>query len=70
MSLTRADTGLRRLAATSAASVHLALDLGIGANVLESSGVFVVAVDTRKFTTVCCGNTLNVDITLALRRAL
>ena len=70
MSLARAGTGLLRLAATSAASVHLALGLRVGANVLEGSSVTVVAVDTGQLASFDGSDTLNVDVTLALGRAL
>jgi hypothetical protein len=68
--LTGAGTSLDRLAATSAASVHLALDLCVGANILESCSIAVVGVDAGEFATVNGGNALDVDVTLALRGAV
>lgn len=69
-SLTRASTGLGRLTATRAALVHLALDLRIGADVLEGRRVTVVAVDTRKLATVLSSNAIDEDVTLALAAAV
>lgn len=68
--LTRADSGLLRLTATSAASVHLALGLGIRADVLEGRSVTVVGVDACEFATVDRGDALNVDVALALLGAV
>lgn len=70
MSLARAGTSLLGLAATSAASVHLAFGLRVGANVLEGSSVAEIAVDTGQFASLGGCDTLNVDVTLALGRAL
>jgi hypothetical protein len=69
-SLAGAGTSLLGLAATSATSVHLALNLRISTDVLECSSVLEVAVDTSKFTTVDSGDTLDVDVTRALLGAL
>ncbi|KAJ8104452.1 hypothetical protein OPT61_g10749 [Boeremia exigua] len=68
--LTRADTSLCGLAATSAAVVHLALGLRIGADVLEGSSVLVVSVDAGELTAVLSSDTLNVNVALALGRAV
>lgn len=69
-SLTGAGAGLLGLAATSAASVHLALSLGLGADVLEGRRIFVVGVDTSKLTAILRSDALDVDVALALLRAL
>lgn len=68
--LTRAGTGLLRLAATGTAVVHLALGLRVGADILEGSSVLVVGVDTGELTTIFGGDTLHVDVALALLGAL
>lgn len=65
--LTGAGTSLGRLAATSAAGVHLTLDLCVGADILKSCSVAVVGVDSSEFATVNGGNALDVDVALALR---
>jgi len=69
-SLTRAGAGLGRLAAASAAVVHLALDLRVRADILQSGGVAIVAVDTGELATVLSGDTLDVDVALALARTV
>jgi hypothetical protein len=69
-SLARAGACLLWLAAASATSVHLALGLRIGTDILEGSSVLVVAVDASQFTTVDRRHTLNVDVALALFGAL
>jgi hypothetical protein len=68
--LTRANASLLRLATTSTTSIHLTLDLCVGADVLESSSVAVVAVDTGQLVSLNGSDTLNVNVTLALGRAL
>lgn len=68
--LTSADTRLGGLATPSAAVVHLAFDLCIGTDILESSGIPVVAVDASKLATIDSSNTLDVNIALALFGAL
>lgn len=68
--LTRAGTGLGGLAATSAASVHLALGLGVGAGVLDGGSIAVVGVDANEEAAVLGSNTLHIHVTLALRLAL
>lgn len=44
--------------------------VGVGADVLQGSGVPIVQVDADNFTTVVCGSALNVDIALALGAAV
>jgi hypothetical protein len=68
--LARAGASLRGLTAASATSVHLALGLRVSTDVLECGSILVVAVDTSKLTTVDSGDTLDVDVTLALLGAL
>jgi len=68
--LTGAGTSLGRLAAASTTVVHLALGLGVGADVLQGSSVLVVGVDTSQFTAIDGGDALNVYVTLALLAAL
>ena len=58
------------LAATSTASVHLALGLRISTDVLECGSVLVVAVDTSELATVDSGDALDVNVTGALLGAL
>jgi hypothetical protein len=43
---------------------------GIVANVFEGGGIAVVGVDPSKFAAILCNDTLNIDISLALRGAL
>lgn len=68
--LSGADTRLGGLAATGAAIVHLALDFGIGADVLQSGSIAVVRVDANDFSAVVCCHTLDINVALALRAAL
>lgn len=48
----------------------MALDLRVGADVLESSSVAVVGVDTSELTTADSGDALDVDVALALLGAV
>lgn len=69
-SLTRAGTSLARLATSRTAIVHLAFHLCVRTNILESSRIFVVCIDTGKLAAVLSSDTLNVDVSFALRLAL
>lgn len=64
--LTRAVSDLLRLAVVAAAIVENARVVGVGADILQGSGVPVVQVNADNFTTVVCGSALHVDIALAL----
>lgn len=69
-SLSRAVPSLSRLAAVVAASEHLARVSSVEAAVLNRSGIAIVGVDTREHAAVLGDHALDVDVALALGRAL
>jgi len=61
---------LRGLAASRATVVHLARSLGIVASVLDCGSVSIIRVDASQLTTIDSSHTFNVNIALALLRAV